>query len=112
MGYTKQNGEFANTMDINLSPASALSANAVSNAVEVGDKGVVRLDLVVAAIVGTLNVTIQGSKDGVTWASMGTFTAVSAPGSERKLFMADRFIRASYVVSGGPSATTLAGEAC
>lgn len=112
MGYTMRNGEYADTKSVNLSPAAPVSANAFSNVIEMGARGLLRLELVSTAVVGTLNITIQGSKDGVTWGSLGTFTAMTAAGSERKLFMADRFVRASFLIGTGPSAFTLSGEAC
>jgi len=114
--YTRQDGTYVDAKAIVLSPAAALTADAVSNVVELGDKRNVALTLVVSAVSAsdTLDVTVQGSQDGSTnWYTIGTFTQVTTTGTERKTFTGDRFLRADYNVGGASIsiAFTLTGEA-
>ena len=115
MGYSKQNGKWADTRDVNLSPAAALAVDTISDVHEIGDRASVRLTLDVTAVssADTLDVTIETSRDGVTWYAAGTFTQVTAISTQRKLFLIDRFIRANYDVGGSAIliAFTLQGEA-
>jgi hypothetical protein len=116
MGYSMPAGRYADTTDLNFNPAAALTASATTNGVELGDKGVGRLTLNVTAASGTsptLDVTVQCSRDGVTWYDSGTFTQSTGVNTQRKIFLLDRFVRAKYVVAGtSPSFTfTLTGEA-
>lgn len=62
----------------------------------------------------TLDVTVETGPDGSTWATLGTFTQATAPGTERKLLCpVDRFVRAKWTVAGTDPAITfsLSGEA-
>lgn len=108
--------------DITLLASTTATATGTSAGVELDDKGVVRLALVISAVSGTtpsLTVAIQTSYDnGVTDAwrqvSSSTFPAQTATGTVRQSFGGcDRFVRASYTISGTtPSFTfSIAGEA-
>lgn len=108
--------------DVTLLASTTATATATSTGVELDDKGTVRLALVITAVSGTstptLTVTIQTSYDnGVTdaWRTVGSaFAGQTATGTVRQSFAGcDRFVRASYVISGTtPSFTfSIAGEA-
>lgn len=119
MGYTMANGEFADVIDIDLAPleGSTVTTDGNSAVVELGDRGVIALTLVVGAVSASdsLDVTVQTSRDGVNnWYSAGTFTQATTAATERKTFAVDRFVRANYNVTGsGVSITgvSLTGEA-
>ena len=117
MGYNTAKGRFADTVDVTLHASAARTASDNGSSVELGDRGTLRLDLVVSAASGTLpslQVDIQTSKDGTTWRAIGGFTALAAAGSQRASFPGcDRFVRASYTLSGTtPSFTfSVSGEA-
>lgn len=116
MGYRMVNGRWANTEDTTLAASAARTATGTGTAVELGDRTVGRLLLNVTAASGTgptLDVTIECSADGVTWYTSGTFAQKTAAGTERKLFMLDRFVRARWTIAGTtPSfAFSIAGEA-
>lgn len=119
MGYTMQNGRHADTLDVILNPieGAALTVDGKSRVVELGDRGVLRLRLLCTSVsaADTLDVTIETSRDGVTWYSAGTFTQVTdaAQQDQRKVFAVDRFVRADFNVGGSSVsiAATLLGEA-
>ncbi len=123
MGYSTQTGRWADTLDININPAgNALSGTSAikSAAVEVAQYRTVSLRLLTTALTGTtphVDVTIETSYDGVTYYSAGTFTQVAstvdATWDQRKEFMVNRFVRASYLPSGTTPVGTIActGEA-
>lgn len=117
MGYNKQNGEWADTEAVTLHGSAARTSSANGSAVELGDRGTMRLLLDVTAASGTnptLAVTIETSYDGVTWREIGAFTALGAIGSQRASFPgADRYVRARWGIGGSdPSFTfSVSGEA-
>lgn len=117
MGYFQQNGGYADTKSTSLHASAARTATGASAAIEVGDRGVLRLLLDVTAASGTtptLDVTVQTSYDGTTWRSLGTFTQATGVTSERKSFSGcDRFARVSYTIGGTTPSFTFAvsGEA-
>lgn len=117
MGYTKANGQFADVEPIVLNPleGAAVTVDGYSAVLELGDRALARLTLAATSVSSgdTVDVTIQTSPDGVNWYTSGTFAQVTAPGSESKLFLLDRFVRAHFDVggSGVSIACTLAGEA-
>lgn len=114
---TTSNGRFIKSVELDLSPAAAITEDVKSaKTYELGDKAVARLFLDVTAVSSgeTLDVTLETSADGVTWYSAGTFTQATGTTSERKAFAIDRFIRADFNLTsnGAPSVTcTLRGEA-
>jgi hypothetical protein len=116
MGYKMASGRWANTAELTLASALAVSGNTDGTGVEVGDRGVARLTLTVAAIGAgtTLTVYIETSADGVTYRNVGNFTATAAPGSEILSFSGlDRYVRARYSFAGGATTCTasISGEA-
>lgn len=117
--YTMRNGRTANVESVNLLPSTTAGATAASygEAKELGDRGVLRATLQVTARVTamtSLNVTIQTSKDGVTWYTAGTFTQVGdvATASERKIFNIDRWVRVKYVIVGATNSYTFQVSDC
>lgn len=116
MGFVRENGQWADVEDISLPPIEGtLTIDGLSRVVELGDRATLNLVLAVSAVSAsdTLDVTIEGSADKTNWYALGTFTQVSAPGTERKAFPADRYVRANFNVTGsGVSiACTLTGKA-
>lgn len=116
MGYKTESGRWANTAELALATALALTGDANGAGVEVGDRGVARLLLDVTAIGAgtTLTVYIETSYDGVTYRAVDNFTATGAIGTERKSFSGlDRYVRARYAFAGGATTATLSisGEA-
>lgn len=116
MGYHKQNGEYADTEDVTLAASTARTATGQGSALELGDRGTVRLLLDCTAASGTnptLVVAIQTSHDGSTWRELGAFTQLTASGSQRiSLGGCDRFVRAAWGIGGtDPSFTfSVSGE--
>ena len=112
MGYTKRNGQFAATADVVLIPPGTVAvANGHGPALELGDQRVLRLSRVVTEAEGispTLDVTIETSPDGTddSWYEAGEFSQATEPGSERKVFACDRFVRASYEIGGTDAEST------
>jgi uncharacterized cupredoxin-like copper-binding protein len=117
MSYHQTSGRFVYEEDIDLSPAAAVTADAQSRVLEMGHLHTMFLELVVSAITAsdTLDVTIQGSEDGTNWFTLGTFTQVSATGTQRKSFPTAKQVRADFNgtdAGGGMSFTfTLRGKA-
>lgn len=117
-GYMNQRlDRWEHTDSIELAAAKAVSgASGDGDAVEVGAKGTLLLDLVVSELgAGTaLTVTVKTSKDGSTWRTLAAFAAASSVGSERKSFAGcDRYARADWALSGGTTTSTytVSGEA-
>lgn len=119
-GYTMLDGEFADVEAIDLSYGSAIAVATpvYSGVLELGDRAVARLTLSCTALTAgdSFDVTIQTSRNGYDgWYTAGTFTTVSATGSESKVFLLDRFVRAMFDgtdAGGGISYTcTVTGEA-
>lgn len=117
MGYSKANGQWADTVDAELVASAARTATFQSAALEIGDRGTACLTLDVTAVSGTaptLDVAIETSADGTTWRALASFAQKTVAGSERKSFVGcDRFIRANCTIAGTtPSFTfSVAGEA-
>lgn len=118
MGYVTAGLRVSRGRAVTLVASGAQTATGSGSAVEIADKGSVRLLLDVSAASGTtptLDVTVETSYDGSTgWTSLGTFTQKTAVSSQRKNFSgADRFVRASWVIAGTtPSFTfSIVGEA-
>lgn len=116
MGYHRRDGKFADVESVILLPSAARAAGAAvtGTAVELGSRAVARLKLDVTAISSgtTLDVTIETSRDGVTWYTSGTFTQkTSSTGAEEKLFMLDRFVRTKYTSVGTSYTFSVIGEA-
>ena len=117
--YCMRNGKQANTEDVTLYPATltASTAESFGPTVELGDRSVLRCTVEVFSKSGTqtsLDVTVQTSKDGVTFYTAKAFTQVgnSATSSERFAFAIDRFVRIRYVVVGSNAYTfQVTGEA-
>jgi hypothetical protein len=96
---------------------TAITATETSEILDLGNRSTLRLDLNVSAVGGspkTLDVTIEHSKDGTTFTTLGTFAQKTAISAEHKVFGgADRYVRAVFTVAGtNPSFTkTLTGFA-
>lgn len=113
MGYRKQNGEWADTEELIVKASGTIAADVDGDSLELGDRSTLRLLVTATAASGTMDITMQTSPDNSTWRTLGTFTQLTGTGSERKSFPGcDRFVRASYNVSGGGSYTlSIVGEA-
>jgi hypothetical protein len=104
-GFFRRDGRIATIDALELLPAGARAESATGLAVELAERGTLRLRLEVAAAPGgaaTLDVAVETSFDGATeWRALGAFARASAPGAERKAFGGcDRFVRATYTVGG------------
>lgn len=118
MGYTMQNGRWANTEPVTLLAAGTRAATVTGEWIELGDRQTLRLALAVtsAAEGGTLDVAVETSHTGseADKVAVGSFTQASAAGTERKNFSGlDRFVRAKATIGGATPnfAFSLAGEA-
>lgn len=121
MGYSMQNGRWANTLPCPVIPAAApatLTATANSAGLELGDRGTARLKLNVTAASGTnptLTVQMQTSPDNATWTNLGAaFTQATGVTSQSQIFSGvDRFIRAVSTLGGTTPSFTFSvdGEA-
>lgn len=114
MGYETAKGRYALTQAVSLAKGQVSSATgALAGSVyELADAGVLRLDLNVTAAGTTLTVTVETSKDGSTnWTSVGAFTAMTAVGSQRKVFAGcDRFVRLNVTAITGSFTYDCTGE--
>lgn len=114
----KANGEFIDVEEVTLASSAARTTSDAGAAIDLGDRGTLRLSLAVTAKSGTkpsLHALVETSADGSTWRQLGSFTAVNdATGSERRSFPgADRYVRLRWVISGTtPSFTfSVSGDA-
>ncbi len=117
-GYFDGTGnQFRATGKVTLAGAVERTATGEGTTVEIGDKGTLRLLLSVTAADGTnptLDITLQTSKDGSTWRTLGTFTQATGTTTERKSCSGcDRCVRANATLGGSsPEFTyTIDGEA-
>lgn len=100
-----------------LAPAAARTSNASGPHVPARDDDTARLTLSVTASGGTaptLDVAIETSADGSSWATAGSFAQATGTSSERLVVSnLDRFVRANWTIggTGGPTFTfSVAGE--
>ena len=113
-GYFDSNGQWQDEQEVKLLPAASRNANGSGTPVCVGSRKLLRLDLTSTSFTsaGPLAVTIEGSKDGENdWHTLGTFTNQTTPGTQRKTFPTDRFVRATFTLGGDTVAFGLSGEA-
>ena len=119
MGYHQEDGLWADTKDVTLESALAVSGSSGTGTVtEFGDKTLARLTLLISAIGAgtTLTATVMtcDTEDGTFRALTPTFTSASATGSELLSFPGlDRFVRVDWALSGGTTTATytVSGEA-
>ncbi len=97
---------------LSLTDSSAKTTSTTDSGVEVGCKGDLILDLVIASRSGTnptLDVTIETSSDNGsadTWRTLGTFAQQTAGGTTRKNFPgADNYVRANWTIGGTATPT-------
>lgn len=99
-----------------VAPGTVTTGNGQTPGRAVGYIHTLRLDRAVTAASGTtpsLTVILETSPDNSTWTTLATYTAATAPGTERKVASAlDRFVRARWTVSGTTPSFTwgLTGE--
>lgn len=122
MGYqmsTAAGNRWADTLAVSLA-SGTITATTTGPAVELGDRGTLRLTLTItgspAGSSPTLDVAVQTSMDGSTgWTAVAAFAQQNAAGVTRKVFAGcDRFIRIVETIggTGGPSFDrTVVGEA-
>ena len=98
-------------------PSAAYAADASTDVIYVGDKGVLRLTQTCSARSGTnptcdATVMTCATPDGTFYAA-GTFAQLTAAGSQRKAFVVDRWVRLDIDVGGTTPSFTLSfdGEA-
>lgn len=108
--------QYVDAIALNLSPSAALTADAYSQTVELGRHRCVTLYLDVTSVSAsdTLDCSIECSDDNVTWrTAVVTFTQNTAASAQYKTFVAGRYIRALFDVTGSGISIvcTLTGEA-
>lgn len=119
MGYTMQNGRWADTEPVTLLAAGTRTETVTGEWIELGDRNTIRLTLAVTASDRansneTLDVAVQTSPDKSTVVAVGSFTQKTVAATERKCFSGlDRFVRVVGTIAGTtPSfAFSVAGEA-
>lgn len=104
------------TRQISFADSAARAASGSSEVIEIGDRGVLRLRLVVTATSGTptLDVVIKTRKDeNDSWRTAATLPQLTAASTAIAVFMIDREVQADWTIGGGtPSLTfSLDGEA-
>ncbi len=117
MGYTKQNGSYSGTRDVNFGAiqGATVSVDGKSAVIETGP-GVIALKLVATAVgaSSTLDLTVETSFDGVTYYSAGTFTQITSTvgtQTQYKAFAVGRYTRVDYNIGGsGTQAISLLGD--
>jgi len=90
-------------LEINFTPAAALTATATTDYYEVGSYSTLRLTCAVTAATGTtptLDLTVQTSPDATNWYTAGTFAQKTTAATERKIFPVDRYVRIVQTVGG------------
>jgi len=104
MGYPRQNGQWADTVDVILHASAAVTADGSSTGVETADRGCVRLLLDVTAASGTtpqLLVVVETSHDDSEWRALDSFDIKTGVSSQRlSVGGVDRFLRVRWDVSG------------
>lgn len=89
---------------VTLAPPGTRTASGSGGAAVSAHRTDARLTLDVTAVSGTsptMTVTVETAGDGVTWSAVGTFTAVTATGTQRKTFFGlDQYVRVSWTVGG------------
>ena len=104
MGYQMKNGQWANTKALTAAPLAVRTSNGNGDAIEVGQYGGLRLTLKVEASAGTnptLDVVVESSEDGSTnWQPCITYGPKTTTGSERQVFVADRWVRVRWTIGG------------
>jgi hypothetical protein len=108
MGHqTQTDGRYADTQELILHPSAERAATGTTSAVELGDRATGRFTLDVTAGSGTdetLDVVVQGSRDGSTnWYTLGTFAQCTGVVARRLACPLERFVRLSYTIGGTDS---------
>lgn len=92
------------TLDVTLRAAAAASASGSGSSVDVGTTRRslrLALDVTTVAVAGTLTVSVETSRDGTNWRSLGAFTAATAVGVQELYFGdADRYVRTTWTLTG------------
>jgi len=104
MGYPRQNGQYADTVDVILHASNAETADGNGSWIETADRGCVRLLLDVTAVSGTtpqLLVVVETSHDGSEARAVDAFDIKTGVSSQRiSAGGLDRFVRVRWDVSG------------
>lgn len=100
------------TLEVTLRAAAAASSSGSGSSIDVGaTRRSLRLSLDVTAvtIAGTLTVSVQTSRDGTNWRSLGAFAAATAVGAEELFFGdADQYVRVAWTLTGTGANITFA----
>lgn len=118
-------GRYIERDDLSLKTASAETASTTQAAVEIGDKRLLNLEVVVSAVSGTptMLITIEGSNDGANWYTLGEIGSdgfacgsldapanITTTGTYRGAIPAARYVRSKSTIGGGsPSLTYSVG---
>lgn len=122
-------GRYLNRDDLSLKAAGLEAASTTGVAIEIGDKAIMNLDVVVSAVAGagTVLVTVEGSHDGLTWYTLGRIgkdeylpgfeNAATAPavidaiGTYRATLPAARYVRYKSTIAGTSVTYSIGGTA-
>lgn len=103
MPYFTASGEVSGEPITLIAPGTRTAAGSEGARVA-GSNDTARLTLNVTAASGTsptLTVTVEHSADGSTWTTLGSFTAATAVGTQRKVFSGlDQYVRGSWTTGG------------
>lgn len=111
IGTGPEQGRYADTRPLTLARDLVVQAGGSTPSVELGDRRIARLTLTVAdATITSLDVDIEVSSNNIDWYTSGSFTQATDDGTEQRLFLLDRYVRASLDINGTSATVTLAGE--
>ncbi len=115
-GYSDGLGRYLNRDEHTLKTAGAETASTTHSPVEIGDKAVLDVEVIVTAVSGTtptLLTTIEGSNDGQTWYALGEIGSdgfavgslaapanITAAGTYRAALPAARYVRSKSTIGG------------
>lgn len=100
----------SSSQSITLVEPQSIGGSGASAALDLGVRHAARLTLDVAAVGGTLSVTVETSRDGILWRLAGAFSAVATAGASwLSVGGLERYARATWSVSASGSATFSVG---
>ena len=114
--YSEGLGRYLNRDEATLKTTGAETASTTHSPVEVGDKAVINVEVLVSAVTGTtptMLITIEGSNDGLTWYALGEIGSdsfgigslaapanITAAGTYRAALPAARYVRSKSTITG------------
>jgi len=118
--YHARTGDYCDTETLPTFESGTIASGTItavnSESIELGDRATLRLTATVDTIHADddLAIAVQGSQDGSTWFTIGTFTTVDgAAGSESRVYPCARYVRIAFQKTGtnGAASASVTGEA-